>query len=147
MQSPNWLKILSHPLRRFISTSRCSVSMLYNCFNRNEWFSFWMSYILVPCVSVASGLYRTSYMLSVSIRSVAVFLLCFASFIIGICCLFFGFFTKTVLVFYSMSLLNCSFFYHFVYCGWGSYFAYSFYLIRWPFLYVDYYDSNYLGLS
>lgn len=145
MQSPNWSKILSHLLRRFISTSRCYISMLYNCFNPNEWFSFWMSYILVPCVSVASRLYRTDDMLSLSIRSVAVFLLCFASFIIGICCLFF--FTKTVLVFYSMSLLNCSFFYHFVYCGWGSYFAYSFYLIRWPFLYVDYYDSNYLGLS
>lgn len=30
-------------------------------------FHFLMSYILVPCVSVASGLYRTSYMLSLSI--------------------------------------------------------------------------------
>lgn len=62
-----------------------------------------MSYILVHCVSVASGLYKTSYMLSLSIRRVAVFLLCFASFIIGICWVFF---TKTLLVFYSVSLLN-----------------------------------------
>lgn len=89
MQSPNWSKNLSHLLWRFISTSRCYISMLYNCSNPNEWFSFWMSYILVPCVSVASRLYRTSDMLSLSIRSVAVFLLCFASFIIGISCLVF----------------------------------------------------------
>lgn len=70
MQSPNWSKILSHLLRRFISTSRCYISMLYNCFNPNEWFSFWMSYILVPCVSVASRLYRTSDMLSCSCFSI-----------------------------------------------------------------------------
>lgn len=81
-------------------------------------FHFLMSYILVPCVSVASGLYRTSYMLSLSISfSIMLRLFHYRNLLV-----FFFFFTKTVMVFYSMSLLNSlsfHFFYHFVYFGWG----------------------------
>lgn len=80
-------------------------------------FHLLMSYILVLCVSVASGLYRTSYMLSLSI-SFSIMLRLFHNRNL----LFVFFFTRTVLVFYSMSLLNSlsfHFFYHFVYFGWG----------------------------